>query len=191
MILNANNTAVLVIDMQKCFAHEDGNLYSEASEQVIPDIVSFIEDAKDAGVLLGYTRDTHPQDQFEELDNYNEFDRWGEHAVPTTEEHNIVEEIAAIEPDIEPIDKNTYDAFYETDLAETLTENNIENVIVIGTLANVCVMHTASSAALNDFNTIVLEDLVGYITEDDKEYALEHVDWLFGNVVKSDSLEFE
>ena len=191
MNLNANDTAVLVIDMQNCFAQEGGSLYSEASEDVIPDIVEFIEEATDAGALLGYTRDTHPQDQFEDLDNYDEFDRWGEHAVPDTEGHELVEELQSIEPDIGPIDKNTYDAFYETDLAETLTEQEIENVIVIGTLANVCVMHTASSAALNDFNTVVLEDLVGYITEEHKQYAVDHVDWLFGNVVTSDYVQFE
>lgn len=191
MNVNANNTAVLVIDMQNCFAHEDGSLYSEPSADVVPDIVSFIESAKEAGSLIGFTRDTHPEDQFEELDNYDEFERWGVHAVPDTEGHQLVEELQDFEPDIEHIDKSTYDAFYETDLNETLNQNDIENVIVIGTLANVCVMHTASSAALNDFRTIVLEDLVGYITEEHKEYALEHIDWLFGNVMHSEQIEFE
>lgn len=191
MNLTASNTAVLVIDMQNCFARPDGILYSEPSENVIPEIKSFVEMAQDSGALIGFTRDTHSEDQFEELDNYDEFDRWGEHAVPGTEGHQLVEELQEITPDIEYVDKNTYDAFYETNLNQTLEEHDIENVIVIGTLANVCVMHTASSAALNDFNTIVLEDLVGYITEEHKEYALEHVDWLFGNVVESGSISFE
>lgn len=84
------------------------------------------------------------------------------------------------------LEKNTYDAFYDTYLDDYLSEIGINKVIVIGTLANVCVLHTASSAALNDYQVEVLEDMVGYIKEEDKEYALNHVDWLFGDVEKSE-----
>lgn len=178
------NTAVIVVDMQNSFANEDGALYAPPSGEVIEDIEKFIQTMRDNGSPIVFTKDTHTEEQFEELDHYDEFDRWGEHAVKDTFGHEIVEGLTVEDGDT-VIEKYTYDAFHNTRLEGELTNRGVENVLVVGTLANVCVMHTASSAALNDYNTIVVEDLVGYIEESDKDYALEHVDWLFGNVLKS------
>jgi len=36
-----------------------------------------------------------------------------------------------------------------------------------------------------------VNDCVGYIEEEQKERALEHAEWLFGEVVESDELVFE
>jgi nicotinamidase-related amidase len=49
-------------------------------------------------------------------------------------------------------------------------------------LANVCVLHTAGSAGLRDYRPILVEDAVGSIEEGHREYALEHAEWLFGEV---------
>lgn len=188
MNVDPTQTAIIVVDMQNCFAHEDGALYAPPSGDVIGDIQEFVESAPEE-VTVVYTRDTHTQEQFEENDNYDEFDRWGEHAVDGTWGHHIVEGLSTMESDV-IIDKPTYDAFHNTELDAILQENNINNVLVCGTLANVCVLHTASSAALNDYRATVLEDLVGYIEEDDKEYALDHTEWLFGSVEPAQNIEF-
>lgn len=185
--MNYENTAVIVVDMQNSFAHEDGSLYAPPSEKVIGEIQEFVNEMRENGSPIIFTKDTHTQEQFEELDNYDEFDRWGEHAIEGTFEHEIVEGLD-VEDDDDVVEKGTYDAFHNTRLNGILVNRGVENVIVIGTLANVCVMHTASSAALNDYRTVVLEDLVGYIEESDKEYALEHIDWLFGEVMDSSEL---
>jgi nicotinamidase-related amidase len=181
------NTAVIVVDMQNSFAYEDGSLYAPPSENVIGDIEEFVQEMRTRGSPIIFTKDTHTDEQFEDLDHYDEFERWGEHAVRGTFEHEIVDGLTVTEND-RVIEKSTYDAFHNTSLEGELTNRGVENVIVVGTLANVCVLHTASSAALNDYNTIVVEDLVGYIEESDKEYALEHVDWLFGTVLSTDQV---
>jgi nicotinamidase-related amidase len=183
--MEPKNTAVVVVDMQNCFAHEDGVLYSEASEEVIPSIRDFVDSIREKGIQVVYTKDTHTQEQFEELDNYDEFEDWGEHAVEGTWGHEIVEELDISDED-EVVEKGTYDAFHETDINDIL--EGIDNLIIVGTLANVCVLHTASSAALNDYNVTVVEDLVGYISESDKEYALEHIDFLVGEVESSEEI---
>jgi nicotinamidase-related amidase len=99
--------------------------------------------------------------------------------------HNIANGLN-VEKDDFVVEKQTYDAFTNDDFDKILEDEDIDNVVLVGTLVNVCVMHTASSAALNDYRAIVLEDLVGYIEESDKEYALQHIDWLFGEVKNSD-----
>lgn len=180
--MEAENTALVVVDMQKCFAHPDGPLYSEASKEIIPEMREFVESMREKGVNVVYTQDTHTEEQFEQLDNYDEFEEWGEHAVDGTWGHEFVEGLEVEDSD-SIVKKGTYDAFHETDIEEALGE--VDNVVIVGTLANVCVLHTASSAALNDYDVKVVEDLVGYISESDKEYALEHIDFLVGNVVDS------
>ncbi|MDY6779404.1 MAG: isochorismatase family protein, partial [Halobacteria archaeon] len=54
----------------------------------------------------------------------------------------------------------------------------------------VCVLHTAASAGLRDYRPVLVEDAVGFIQEDHREYALEHADWLFGEVTTVDGIEF-
>jgi nicotinamidase-related amidase len=189
--LSAENTAVIVVDMQNCFAHKDGALSAPPSQNVIEPINNFIETARDEGVEVIYTQDTHTIEQFEEeFSHYDEFDRWGEHAVEGSWGHEIVTELSPRKGEY-VVRKQTYDAFYNTNLDSELTARNIENVLFVGTLANVCVMHSASSAALNDYNAIVLSDLVGYLEESDKEYALNHVEWFFGKTVQSTEITYE
>lgn len=184
-----SNTALIIVDMQNCFAHEDGSLYSPASEEIIAELSNFAERARQNGAKVVYTKDTHTEEQFEELDHYDEFSRWGEHALKDTWEHEIVEELQPAEEDM-VIEKGKYDAFHQTSLDNKLEEDGVETVVVVGTLANVCVLHTASSAALNDYEAIVVEDLVGYLEEEDKEYALNHVDWLFGETKPAGNVDF-
>lgn len=187
---DSEQTAVVVIDMQNCFAHEDGRLYAPPSGEVISPIAEFVENARDSGAEIIYTQDTHTLEQFEEkFEHYDEFDRWGEHAVEGSWGHEIVSQLTPDQDDY-VLQKETYDAFHNTNLHSELQSKNIEQVLFVGTLANVCVMHSASSAALRDYDSIVVEDLVGYLEESDKQYALDHVDWLFGRTVESESVVF-
>jgi nicotinamidase-related amidase len=188
---NPEKTAVVVVDMQNCFANEDGVLYAPPSGEIIKPISDFVETARGAGVEVMYTQDTHTTEQFEEeFEQYDEFDRWGEHAVEGSWGHKIVPKLAP-KQDEYVVQKQTYDAFYNTNLNKKLQSKNIETVVFVGTLVNVCVMHSASSAALNDYDSIVVEDLVGYLEQSDKEYALEHIDWLFGRTIESREVQFE
>jgi len=88
------------------------------------------------------------------------------------------------------VEKHTYDAFYNTELEGWLDARGIRDLVVCGTLANVCVLHTAGSAGLRDFRPILVTDAVGYIDPDHREYALEHADWLFGESVERDEVAF-
>ena len=88
------------------------------------------------------------------------------------------------------VEKHTYDAFQETEMDGWLSARGIDDLVFAGTLANVCVLHTAGSAGLRDYRPVLVEDAVGYIEADHREYALEHADWLFGEVVTMDQLPF-
>jgi len=182
-------TALVVVDMQNGFCHPDGSLYAPNSEAAIDPCVEMIERARDAGANVVFTRDVHPPEQFDDAHYYDEFDRWGEHVLEGSWEAELVEELDPDEDELVVV-KHTYDAFHETQLDGWLDAHGVDDLVICGTLANVCVLHTAGSAGLRDFRPVLVEDAIGCIEEAHREYALEHADWLFGEVTDRGTIAF-
>ena len=190
MPFDPDRTAVVVVDMQNGFCHPDGSLFAPDSEAAIDPVGRLVERGLDAGAWLVFTRDVHPPEQFEEAHYYDEFDRWGEHVVEGSWEAAIVDDLPADAAD-HVVVKHTYDAFYRTDLEGFLDTHGIDDLLICGTLANVCVLHTAGSAGLRDYRPVVVTDAVGYIEPGHRDYAVEHVDWLFGETTTLADVAFE
>ncbi|MFB6235443.1 MAG: cysteine hydrolase family protein [Halopenitus sp.] len=189
MQFDSDNTAVVVVDMQNGFCHPDGSLHAPASEAAIEPVADVVDAARDADVQVVYTRDVHPLGQFEGNHYYDEFERWGEHVVEDSWEAAIVDELAVRDED-HVVEKHTYDAFHRTELEGWLAARGLDDLVICGTLANVCVLHTAGSAGLRDFKPVLVEDALGYIEEGHREYAVDHADFLFGEVATREELDF-
>jgi nicotinamidase-related amidase len=189
MRFEPERTAVVVVDMQNGFCHPDGSLYAPPSEKAIQPCGTLVERAREAGATVVFTRDVHPPEQFDDAHYYDEFDRWGEHVLEGSWEAEIVDALPADAAD-HVVEKHTYDAFQETELDGWLSARGVDDLVFCGTLANVCVLHTAGSAGLRDYRPVLAEDAVGYIDEGHREYALDHADWLFGEVVGLEDVEF-
>lgn len=190
MKFEPDSTVVIVVDMQNGFCKPEGSLYSKKSEEAIKPINELLKTARKNNISIVYTQDIHTEKQFEDTYYYDEFKRWGEHVVEGSWESEIVDELQPKYSD-HIVKKHTYDAFYKTDLEGWLEIHGIKDLLICGTLSNVCVLHTASSAGLRDYKPVVVEDSIGYIEENHKEYSLEHIDWLFGETLKKEEIEFE
>ncbi len=187
--LEPDRTAVVVVDMQNGFCHPEGSLYAPGSEAVVEPVTSLVERAREAGASIVYTRDVHPPEQFADTHYYDEFDRWGEHVLEGTWDAELLETLDVREADL-VVEKHTYDAFHETQLEGWLDARNVDDLVICGTLANVCVLHTAGSAGLRDYRPLLVEDCIGCLEEAHREYALDHADWLFGEVLKREAVAF-
>jgi nicotinamidase-related amidase len=184
-----DDTALVVVDMQNGFCHPDGGLHAPGSEAAVDPCADLVERAREAGATVVFTRDVHPPEQFDDAHYYDEFERWGEHVLEGSWEAEIVEELDPHEEDLVVV-KHTYDAFYQTQLEGWLDAHGIDDLLICGTLANVCVLHTASSAGLRDFRPVLLEDAVGCIEAAHREYAMDHADFLFGEVTPLEDVEY-
>jgi nicotinamidase-related amidase len=184
-----NRTALVVVDVQNGFCHPDGSLYAPGSEAIVDDVAALVDDAGAAGASVVFTRDVHPPEQFDDAHYYDEFERWGEHVVEGSWEAEFVEELDAADADL-VVEKHTYDAFHRTQLGGWLNAHGVDDLLFCGTLANVCVLHTAGSAGLRDFRPVLVEDAIGAIEDSHREYALDHADWLFGEVTTRDAVAF-
>ena len=189
MRLDPGNTAVVVVDMQNGFCHPEGGLYAPGSEDAVESVREVIETGRANGAQVVFTRDVHPPEQFEDAHYYDEFERWGEHVLEGSWEAEIVDELD-VEPEDHVVEKHTYNAFHETELDGWLSARGIDDLLICGTLANVCVLHTAGAAGLRDYRPVLVTDAVGYIEADHREYALEHADWLFGETVEHSAVDF-
>jgi nicotinamidase-related amidase len=184
-----DSTAVVVVDTQNGFCHPDGSLYAPASERAVEPVTALVSRAREAGASVVYTRDVHPPAQFDDAHYYDEFERWGEHVVEGSWEAELVDELDVRDED-HVVTKHTYDAFYRTDLEAYLDTHGIDDLLICGTLANVCVLHTAGSAGLRDHRPVLVEDALGYIEAEHKTYAVDHADWLFGEVTTREEVAF-
>ncbi|PSQ21887.1 cysteine hydrolase [Halobacteriales archaeon QS_9_67_17] len=175
--------------MQNGFCAPDGALYAPGSEAVVDPCAALVDRAHEAGAQVVYTRDVHPPEQFDGNHYYDEFDRWGEHILDGSWEAELHPDLPVADEDY-VVEKHTYDAFHETELDGWLSARGIEDLLVCGTLANVCVLHTAGSAGLRDYRPVLVEDAIGAIEDEHREYALKHVDWLFGELVTRGDVTF-
>jgi nicotinamidase-related amidase len=189
MEYDPETTAVVVVDMQNEFCHPDGELYTPASGSVLDEIPGLVERARDAGARIVYTRDVHPPEQFDDTHYYDEFERWGEHVVEGSWGAALHDDLDVREAD-HVVEKHTYDAFYETELDGWLSAHGVDDLLICGTLANVCVLHTAGSAGLRDYRPVLVTDALGYIDEGHHQYATAHAEWLFGETTTLDEVEF-
>jgi nicotinamidase-related amidase len=188
-MLDPATTAVVVVDMQNGFCHPDGSLYAPGSEAALDPVTDLVARVREVGGRVVYTRDVHPPEQFEGTHYYDEFERWGEHVVEGTWDAELHDALDVRETD-HVVEKHTYDAFYDTELEGWLRAHGVDDLLLCGTLANVCVLHTGGSAGLRDFRPLLVADAIGALEDDHKAYALDHADWLFGEVVDADDVRF-
>ncbi|MCG2886860.1 MAG: cysteine hydrolase [Vulcanisaeta sp.] len=185
VVLDPSKTAVLVIDMQNDFVKPNGKLYVPTAQETIPAIRKLLEKARNANVPIIYTQDWH-------FKNDPEFRIWGEHCVANTWGAEIIDELKPAPDDI-VIRKRRYDAFFGTDLDYVLRHIvHADTLVIVGTVANICVLHTAGSAALNWYNVVVPIDGISALNEFDYYAALRQITFLYkGVLTRVDGVKFK
>ncbi len=169
--LPAAETALVVVDMQNDFAHPEGALFVPDAAKTIPVIGSLLERFREKGAPVFFTQDWHEEDD-------PEFRIWPRHAVAGSWGAEIVAELAP-RPGERVIKKLRYDGFYGTPLEHLLRLAGVRRLVVTGTVANICVLHTAGSAALRWFEVVLPEDATSALTPFDLAAALRQVTFLY------------
>jgi nicotinamidase-related amidase len=186
LVLPAGETALIIVDMQNDFVKSGGSLVVPAAEETVPRIQSLLESARNTGAKVVFTQDTGFEDD-------PEWKIWPEHCRINTWGWEIIEEL---EPRAHELvcQKNRYDGFYGTWLEHFLSHVwERKNVVIVGTVSNICVLHTAASAGLRWYHIVVPADGISALTEFDQALTLRQVSSLYaGDVLKSvDDLRFE
>lgn len=181
--IDSKSTALVIVDMQNDFVHPNGALFSPTSKDIIEPIKNLIKKAREKNVKVIYTKDTHFSD------DPVEFPIWGRHVVKGEWGWEIIIDLKPEPQDI-IIEKLRYDAFFGTPLDHILRTYCIKNLVVSGTVANICVLHTVSSARLNNYEVVVPVDTISALTDFDYQLSLRQMDFLYKVILTREKFVF-
>lgn len=179
--VDPERTALIVVDMQNDFCKPEGKLFVPDAPATVGAIQHLLQLARSHHMPVFFTQDWHyPGDP--------EFAIWGEHVLADSWGAQIIDELKP-EPGERIIRKPRYDGFYGTTLDHDLRLAGADTLIVCGTVANICVLHTTASAALRWYRVVLPIDAVSALTPFDMESAIRQVAFLFrGLITRSDAI---
>ncbi|MGB3634404.1 MAG: isochorismatase family cysteine hydrolase [Rubrobacteraceae bacterium] len=179
--LDPAKTALILVDMQNDFVKEGGSLVVPDAEGTIPVIRKLLDLARDAGMKVVFTQDTH-------TDGDPEWEIWPEHVREGSWGWQIIDELQPRDEEL-VIRKVRYDAFYGTHLDHFLRLWGVDTLLICGTVANICVHYTAASGALRWYDIVIPKDATSALDPFDLESSLRQTAFLFnGKITTSEAI---
>jgi nicotinamidase-related amidase len=158
------NTALLIIDMQVTLFRKATPRFD--SEAVIQRINALADTVRSVGGTVIFIQHEGPGLE------------------PGSEGWEILPSLVHASEDL-TISKQACDAFYETNLADSLKQWGITKLIITGCATDFCVDTTIRAAASRDYEVIVVED--GHTTTDrphlKAEAIIQHHNWIWKNLI--------
>lgn len=194
--MKIENTALVLIGFQNDSFAQNGALHSHyGGDMVMPRMLSrvlyVIERMRDTGILIVHAPIVFSPDyrempkqtvgllsRIKELGAYKNNSVGGE----------TIAEIRIINGCIVPITgKVGFNAFGNTNLSETLDENKITNVVIMGVATSICIDSTGRAAAENGYNVIFLNDCHAGKSEEERQFYNTEIFPLYATVMDSDT----
>ncbi|MEO0198539.1 MAG: isochorismatase family protein [candidate division WOR-3 bacterium] len=148
--LKLENSALLVIDMQKYFLEEQSKAFVPAAKAIISKILHLVQKYESENLFVVYTR--HIDDRPDSI-----MLRWWKGAINRDSvESSLIDVFCNRKGHY--IEKTTYDAFYGTNLEKILRENGVKQVVITGVMTHLCCETTARSAFVRDFDVFFVVD---------------------------------
>ncbi|OAA28432.1 hypothetical protein AT15_04320 [Kosmotoga arenicorallina S304] len=144
-LIGGNNPALLVIDAQRYFFDSSSKAFIKDSLIILPRIKALIEFFHENNLLVFFTRHIDiPKSPMHKW--------WGN----LMKEDDPLTELIIEGKHV--IKKNSYDAFYETELEEKLWEFKVDQLYICGVQTHLCVSSTVRSAFIRGFGPVVVMD---------------------------------
>lgn len=196
MELLRERTALVVIDMQNAFLHEDTTLAKRGLDNrplwsAIAPCARLLALARASRVPVIHTRYVY-------LPDYSDAGVRVREITPSALEHRSltagsweaeIDDRVAPAPGEIVIDKNRPSAFIGTPLDTTLRSMRIESLVICGVTTNICVESTARDASQYDYRTFVVSDATAEMDPSRYENALKTLAFLFARVLTVDEVE--
>jgi len=173
-----SRTALLVIDMQTSFMHEDASLGVHEAWGIVPNIQNLIDFCRESGILVIFTKYiSNPDVKCLRVDPFGpehmpaipgEPTGWGRpssNSIPGTqgaENPDIVDELKPLQGDL-VVEGYTLDKFYGTHLDLVLRGRDIRYLMITGSMADLCLGATLFSAAMREYRVTALTDAIATI----------------------------
>ena len=186
-------TALLVIDLQKCFVDEGAAIEVADSKLIIPRINKLAGKVREFGGRVIYFRYTVNENigmlKYFEKKSYLDVSRESPlNALrPGHEQFELHESLDIKENDI-IMNKERYSAVNGSDIVNFLKRKNIDTAIITGVTTDVCVGNTAEDLMQKDFKVIVAWDGSAALSRLEHELYLARIFGLYGDVMPVDEI---
>ena len=194
-------TALLIIDMQNDYVADGGKVAKlgmdvKKIQEAVPTMNRLIEEARKAGVMVVWIRQTHSMR--DALPNYLASNVARKKSGPFKEEDFLVQEgswgaeyfdkmAKRLPGEIEVI-KHTYGGFTNTELDTFLKAKGIQTIISIGCLTNVCVSSTAMQGWFQGYYSIISSNASSTNDSSLQEAILRNHGIFFGFTPKTEEI---
>ena len=171
--LKIEDSALLVVDMQEYFLNEKSHAY-------IPDCKNIISNTKN--LLDIFRRNNRPivHTYFAVKDGENDpiINWWNDTVKDGSSESRIVKELSPKDDEL-IMRKPTYDAFYQTNLNNTLQSKNIKQIVIAGVLTNLCCETSAREAFVRGYDVFIATDCMTAYDRDMHEASIRNLAYGF------------
>lgn len=182
--LDVNNSALLVIDMQKFFLNPESETFTEGGLAIVENIRNLIQAYRQKNLPVIYTCHVHKSAQ---MDGGIMSWWWKGICLEGTEEAKVYDEIKP-RPEEKIVYKHRYSAFYNTDLETVLRCLNVKDIVITGIMTNMCCESTAREAYYRDYRVFFLMDATGSVNEDLHLATLKNVAFGFAYVTDTEEI---
>jgi ureidoacrylate peracid hydrolase len=191
--IEAGCTALVVVDMQNYFVGDGFAAEVPAARGIVPNINRMAKAMREAGGTVVWIQTTAA----------GALDHWGNHhkymltperaqkrLTQLDESHDGFKLFSKLEPAASDlrIKKLKYSAFIagSSDIDARLTHRGIDNLLITGTVTNVCCESTARDAMMLDYRVIMLSDGNASLTDEEHAASLNNFLIFFGDVMTTD-----
>ncbi len=176
-LLSPARTAVLVVDMLNDFCTEGGAMVLQGAEKLYGPQNAVIAAARSAAVPIIHIVDMHRPNlrcdrEFLKRKPHCMEGQWGSEIVPALDSR----------PEDFTVIKRRYSGFFNTDLDLTLRDLQVDSLVVMGVVTNICVRSTVHDAFFLGYRAVVPHDCVAATGPREQESTLYDIGTHFGVV---------
>ncbi len=183
-VFNPKSSALLVIDIINHFTDPTGRAYMPSGHAMLPNINSVNKSYNDLSLPIILSR--HYNKSNDGTDMMQKF--YSDH-IKDGEFDSLLSDKLELSGKEIIINKNTYDAFWNTDLEKILKEKNITQVLISGCLTHLCCETTARSAFVRGFEVYFGADLTFSKTEELHLASLISIADGFGKILSTKEIK--
>lgn len=169
------NTAILVIDLQRCNYHKK-------FDSVVEQVKKLLRWGRKKRFKIIYACDSRYEEDkiFQRLSIKK-------HCIRGTKDTQVLDEIKPAKDDV-VIEKRMLSAFFSTDLDFTLRQLDVDRLIITGIAAEACVLKTALDAFELGYDMVVPEDCIGSVSEERYRSAITILKFLKIKTIKLEEM---
>jgi ureidoacrylate peracid hydrolase len=191
--IDSRHSALLIIDIQNDFCHEDGARGKNVThinkvQQVVPVIERLRQEAQLSQIPVFFVQTTHSAETSSEV--------WAKRSKRLEGRADLVQkgswgaEFYKLIPNDNDIiiEKHRYSAFSNTTLHELLRKLNRKSLLIVGVATNVCVESTAREGFGLEYHITLIRDGCSAYNSELEQATFTNIESSFGRVMESDEV---